>query len=41
MKILGGLRPPKPSRRQAMFTSVIRAAAPHNDTMNMGFSWEG
>ncbi len=24
-----------------MFTSVIHAAAPHNDKMNMGFSWEG
>ena len=23
------------------FTSVIHAAAPHNDKMNMGFSWEG
>ncbi len=24
-----------------MFTSVIHAAAPHNDKMKMGFSWEG
>jgi len=24
-----------------MFTSAIHAAAPHNDKMNMRFSWEG
>jgi len=29
------------TRLPHMFTSVIHAAAPHNDTMNMGFSWEG
>ena len=32
---------PKPSRGRAMFTSDGHAAAPHNDKMNMGFSWEG
>ncbi len=32
---LGGLRPPKPSRGRAMFTSVIHAAAPHNARMNI------
>ncbi|GEM_PF-5613427 len=24
-----------------IFTSAVHAAAPHNDEMNMGFSWEG
>jgi len=29
------------TRFPRMFTSVIHAAAPHSDTMNIGFSWEG